>query len=212
MVGMGASLANVVAVSAGIGPSYVLNRRWVWKRQGPHSAAREVVPFVSLSVAGLVLSTLAVAKVAEIGQAWSGPARTLALPIANIGAFGAVWVVQFLLLDLVLFRERRAIPHDTLRDTRTEASTSGARFLTTVTTIEQLPDPELPPPAASSVQLGPSPAPERSEHAGDAEPAGGGWPGGCQRPACWWARSCCSRGASARTATATRTTRPPSSR
>jgi putative flippase GtrA len=109
MVGLGASLANVLAVTVGIGPSYVLNRRWVWRRSGPHSASREVVPFVSLSFAGLVLSTIAVAAVARLGRDWSGLAKGVALPTANIAAFGVVWVAQFVLLDRVVFRSRRPL-------------------------------------------------------------------------------------------------------
>jgi putative flippase GtrA len=109
VVGLGASLANILAVTAGVGPSYVLNRRWVWRRSGPHSASREVVPFVSLSCAGLVLSTLAVAAVARLGRDWSGVAKAVALPAANIAAFGIVWVAQFVLLDRVVFRSRRPL-------------------------------------------------------------------------------------------------------
>ena len=109
MVGLGASLANILAVTVGIGPSYVLNRRWVWRRSGPHSASREVVPFVSLSFAGLVLSTIAVAAVARLGRDWSGLAKGVALPTANIAAFGIVWVAQFVLLDRVVFRSHRAM-------------------------------------------------------------------------------------------------------
>jgi len=106
VVGVGASFANIVAVTVGIGPSYVLNRRWVWRRSGPHSASREVAPFVSLTFAGLVLSTVAVAAMARLGRDWSGLAKAIALPAANIGAFGVVWVAQFVLLDRVVFRSR----------------------------------------------------------------------------------------------------------
>lgn len=103
-VGMAAASANVVATLAGTGPSYALNRRWVWRRDGRSSLRREVVPFWALSIAGLVLSTIAVAKVAELGAGWSGSARAVALPLANLSAFGALWLVQFALLDRVLFR------------------------------------------------------------------------------------------------------------
>jgi putative flippase GtrA len=108
--GVGAGTANVVAVLCGIGPSYVLNRRWVWRRGGRDDFVREVVPFCALSIIGLVASTVAVARVAAIGAAWSAPVRTLALPLANLAVFGVLWLVQFVLLDRVIFVAREPSP------------------------------------------------------------------------------------------------------
>ena len=109
IVGVAAALANVIATLAGIGPSYVLNRRWVWRRGGPSSTSREVAPFVALSIAGLVLSTIAVARVAVVGRTWPGAIRTIALPAANVGTFAALWVAQFVVLDRFLFRAAPAM-------------------------------------------------------------------------------------------------------
>jgi putative flippase GtrA len=109
IVGVAAALANVIATLVGIGPSYVLNRRWVWRRGGPHSTSREVAPFVALSIAGLVLSTIAVARVADIGRSWPTAVRTIALPVANVGTFAALWVAQFFVLDRFLFRTPPAL-------------------------------------------------------------------------------------------------------
>jgi putative flippase GtrA len=101
-----AGWANVIATSAGIVPSFELNRRWVWAKEGRRSLAREVGPFCALSFAGLGLSTLAVAATAHwatsAGLA-TGP-RTLAVTSANLAAFGTLWVLQFVLLDKLLFR------------------------------------------------------------------------------------------------------------
>jgi putative flippase GtrA len=101
-----AGWANVIATSAGIVPSFELNRRWVWSRRGRRSLVREVGPFCALSFAGLGLSTLAVAATAHWATnagLGTGP-RTLAVTSANLIAFGTLWVLQFVLLDKVLFR------------------------------------------------------------------------------------------------------------
>lgn len=116
-IGAPAWQANVIATAVATVPSYVLNRRWVWGRSGSSHWWREVVPFWSLSFGGLVLSTIAVHQADHMAgtAGWVGTGRTLALLSANIGAFGLLWIGQFVLLDRVLFRhpshdERRAVP------------------------------------------------------------------------------------------------------
>ena len=108
--GVPAGLANVIAVCFGIVPSYVANRRWVWRRSGRGSLAREVVPFSSLSIAGLIASTVAVTAVARATANWTAGARSIALPAANLAVFGVLWVVQFVVLDRVIFAPERHPP------------------------------------------------------------------------------------------------------
>src|SRR5690349_367130 len=52
--------ANIAATAAGTVPSFELNRRWVWGKQGRRSLHGEVLPFVFLTALGLALSTLSV--------------------------------------------------------------------------------------------------------------------------------------------------------
>jgi putative flippase GtrA len=105
-----AGTANVVATLAGIPWSYWLNRRYVWRRTGPGDLRREVVPFATMCVAALIASTLVV----ESADGWAAGAhlatlaRTSVVVAANVATFGALWVVQFLVLDRVLFHDR---PH-----------------------------------------------------------------------------------------------------
>jgi len=104
-----AGWANVIATSVGTIPSFELNRRWVWGRTGRRSLWTEIGPFCALSFSGLALSTLAV-SVAAGWAASAGPgtaARAMVADAANVGTFGTLWVVQFLLLDRVLFGRRR---------------------------------------------------------------------------------------------------------
>ncbi len=103
---MSAGWANVVATAVGTVPSFELNRRWVWGRTGQRSVLVEIGPFCALSFAGLALSTLTV----SLAVAWASTAhlgaggRTLAAEIASLASFGSLWVVQFVVLDRVLFR------------------------------------------------------------------------------------------------------------
>jgi putative flippase GtrA len=108
---MPAVWANVVATAVGTVPSFELNRRWVWGKRGRRSLMAEIGPFCFLSFAGLALSTLAVGAAAG----WAADAgvgdtvRTLVVEGASVAAFGTLWVLQFILLDRVLFG-RRARP------------------------------------------------------------------------------------------------------
>jgi putative flippase GtrA len=103
---MPAAWANVAATGVGTVPSFELNRRWVWAKTGKRSMGGEVIPFVVLSFAGLGLSTLAVGLTAQWADALglTSTGRTLAIELANLTAFGALWLAQFLILDRVLFR------------------------------------------------------------------------------------------------------------
>lgn len=107
LFGVDAVVANVAATAVGTVPSFELNRRWVWFDQSQRSVLRQVTPFCTLSFAGLVLSTLTVrvvsARTVHLSRGW----HTLAVEVANVTAYGALWVVQFVLLDRVLFRHHR---------------------------------------------------------------------------------------------------------
>jgi putative flippase GtrA len=108
--GMSAGWANVVATAVGTVPSFELNRRWVWEKGGRPALRAEVVPFVVLSFAGLVLSTLAVHEAAgwAAGQQLPTWARTVVDEVSHVAAFGSLWALQYVLLDRVLFRRHRA--------------------------------------------------------------------------------------------------------
>ena len=102
--GVAAGIANVIAVGCGIVPSYLANRHWGWQRSGRGALTREVLPFWTLALAGLATSTLAVAWTARMTAGWPDSTRAIALPAANLAVLGTLWVVQFVLLDCVLFR------------------------------------------------------------------------------------------------------------
>jgi putative flippase GtrA len=101
-----AGWANVIATAVGTVPSFELNRRWVWKKEGRRSMWAEIVPFTVLSFTGLAVSTWTVHSAAVWADAagLSDLARTVAVEGANVAAFGSLWVIQFVVLDRVLFR------------------------------------------------------------------------------------------------------------
>jgi putative flippase GtrA len=89
--------ANVVAVSIGSVPSYILNRMWVWGRRGNHQFLREVLPFWVMAFLGLAFSTLLV----HFSSMWSD--AVLVTNAANLLAFGSLWVIKYLVLDSLMF-------------------------------------------------------------------------------------------------------------
>ena len=103
-----AGWANVIATATGTVPSFELNRRWVWNRRGTRSLMAEIGPFCALSFVGLGLSTVAVSAAAQWAEATGlgVAARTIAAEGASVITFGTLWVVQYLLLDRVLFRSK----------------------------------------------------------------------------------------------------------
>jgi putative flippase GtrA len=94
-----AVLSNVIAVTVGSIPNYLINRAWTFNKAGTHSFTREILPFWLMAVLGLVLSTF---SVAWADQRWDG--NTIALNIANLAAFGVLWVAKYFVLERILFK------------------------------------------------------------------------------------------------------------
>ena len=91
--------SNIIAVTVGAIPNYLVNRAWTFNKRGAHSFTREVLPFWGMAILGLILSTFAVAWAAERFDE-----NTLILMLANIASFGVLWVARFFILERVLFK------------------------------------------------------------------------------------------------------------
>lgn len=89
--------SNVAAVTISSVPSYLLNRAWVWGLRGSHRFVREVLPFWVFAFIGLGFSTLLV----SLASRWSH--ATIVVSLANLTAFGILWVAKYLVLDQLLF-------------------------------------------------------------------------------------------------------------
>ena len=100
LTSLGAAWSNILAVGLSAIPAFLILRRWVWGRVGNHSVTREVLPFWAYTFLGLALSTVVVAAVEYRWQS------ALAVSLANLAAFGALWITKFVLLERWLFADR----------------------------------------------------------------------------------------------------------
>ena len=99
IVDMGPVPANIIAVTVGAVPNYLVNRAWTFGKRGSHSFTREVLPFWGMALLGLIISTFAVAWAAD---RWED--NTLVVMLANLASFGVLWVARFFILERVLFK------------------------------------------------------------------------------------------------------------
>ncbi len=95
-----ARAANVVAVGVTAMVSYWLSRAWVWAPSG-ETRRREILCFVVVVVAGLLLSTWAAGWAAEnASRVTTSPwATKLLVNSAAFTTFVMVWVGRFFVLD-----------------------------------------------------------------------------------------------------------------
>ncbi len=82
--------ANLLATAIGTVPSFELNRRWVWSQRGQKPRLAQIVPFCALSLAGLLISTLAVHAAGDATSSSGRLVHTAAVEVASIGAYGAL--------------------------------------------------------------------------------------------------------------------------
>lgn len=105
--GWTARSAAVLAAIVAAFPAYVLARRWVWGRTGRSHLLKEIVPFWTLALLGLVITTVAAAMGERAGAgAGSRLAQTGIVMAFVLGAAAVFWVVRFLLLNHILFADR----------------------------------------------------------------------------------------------------------
>lgn len=91
-------IANVAAVCISAVPAYLLSRHWVWGQRGPNSFSTEILPFWTMALLGLVLSTVAIAIVDQhTDKAWP-------VQLASLMSFGVVWVFKFFVLEKWMWR------------------------------------------------------------------------------------------------------------
>ncbi len=97
ILGWTAVVSSVSAWAVSTIPAYLLSRHWVWQQTGSHSVSAEIMPFWLLALAGLAFSTLVVAIVATATD------NTPFLLLGNLGAYGVVWVVKYLVIDNLMW-------------------------------------------------------------------------------------------------------------
>jgi putative flippase GtrA len=110
--------ANVIATAIATVPSFELNRRWVWAQTGQRSLLRQAAPYFLLSFAGLIISTFAVHLASDATSDTTRLFRTAAVEMANVAAYGTLWIIQFVLCDRILFRSSRGASDSHIRSGR----------------------------------------------------------------------------------------------
>jgi putative flippase GtrA len=127
VAGLSAETSNLVAFVAGGSISYLLHRRWTWRRSGRSRVLREVVPFWSIAIVGLVVSTWAVGSAEDYAarNVGSRVGQTLVVMAASLAAYGMVWIVKFIVLDRYLFGTTGSSATD--RSTSTQRQRSRGR-------------------------------------------------------------------------------------
>lgn len=99
ILGLGATVSNVLAVCISAVPAYYLSRRFVWGKTGKSHFRKEVLPFWIFVAIGLVFSTLTVTAAAHLY-----PNSKLLPNIVNMASFGILWVARFFLMDKLFHR------------------------------------------------------------------------------------------------------------
>ena len=99
--------ANLVSVAASTPFAYYLNRRFVWERGvGNHDVSREVTPFWIMQLIGFAVSTAVVGIVAAFTET-----KPLLL-LAQLCAFGGLWLVKFAFLEKYLWPDKEPVAEE----------------------------------------------------------------------------------------------------
>ena len=108
--------ANLLSVSVGAVPAYLINRYWVWRRSGRNRLWGEIVPFWVITVVGAGASTVAVNAV----ERWDNSGLIV---LVNLGTYAVLWLVKFFILDRFLWPTARPLTEGRLRRTAGVAGT-----------------------------------------------------------------------------------------
>jgi putative flippase GtrA len=106
-----AAESNLIATSIATAPAYWLNRTWTWGKTGKSHMMKEVVPFWTIAIAGVLLSTgavhLAAAEAHHLTHSKMGV--TILVEFANLFTYGVLWVGKFTIFNRYLFNTPNAV-------------------------------------------------------------------------------------------------------
>jgi putative flippase GtrA len=114
-LGWAAIPANLMSVTLGAIPNYLINRRWTWHQTGKNRLWGEVIPFWVMSALGMIVSLFTVAYAED---RWD---TALAVGLAQVFGFGLLWIAKFLVLDKVMWK----IVHDLQPDVAIDEGEAG---------------------------------------------------------------------------------------
>ncbi len=130
-----AVVCNIVASVIATPPSYYLNRKWAWGKRGRSHLLKEVIPFWALAFLGLGFSIWAVDAMETFahGVTNSHALTSILVMIAQLAAFGVVWVFKFVIFNHLMF-----VDHEAKKRARLEAK---AQKKVAVSVVGQPPTP-----------------------------------------------------------------------
>jgi putative flippase GtrA len=101
-----ASFSAVLAWLAGAVPNYWLGRRWTWRRRDRPDLVAEVLPYVVVVLATLVLAVVTTRTVSDrLNAAHVGHTQQeVAVAAAFLGVYVVVFLLRFWLLDRLFAR------------------------------------------------------------------------------------------------------------
>ncbi len=82
-------------------PSYWLNRKWAWGKQGKSHFMKEVVPFWVMAAAGIAFSIIgaAIARHISVKHGLSHFDTTVLVLVANVMSFAIFWVLKLVVFN-----------------------------------------------------------------------------------------------------------------
>jgi putative flippase GtrA len=98
-------VCNVIATVVAAIPAYYLNRTWTWGKKGRSNIMAEVVPFWTIALVALLLSTLAVWGAGHWADDFRKGSLDRAVIIngANLATYAVLWTARYFLLNRFLF-------------------------------------------------------------------------------------------------------------
>ena len=107
-------LGNVAAMA----PAYHLNRRWAWGKSGRSKLAREVAPFLAMSLSGTFVALLGATYARHVvhDHHWVHLINTAVVGGTNIASFGVFWVLKMLLFNRIFHPGESTAPRVAERD------------------------------------------------------------------------------------------------
>jgi len=82
-------------------PSYHLNRKWAWGKQGRSHMTREIIPFWVMAATGIAFAMVGAAVVRHVSIAndLGHTVTSILVVVANILSFAIFWVLKLLLFN-----------------------------------------------------------------------------------------------------------------
>lgn len=106
LLGLGTTWSSILSWVAGAIPNFWLNRNWAWQRKGRPSLRDEVLPYVAIVVATLVLATV-LTHATDVWlhhQGVSSSVRVTIVAAVFLGTYVVVFALRFVLLDRLFAR------------------------------------------------------------------------------------------------------------